>query len=60
MCGRSRTGEPDPAGEDVDGTPAAAQRTKAELYERAKALDVSGRSTMTKDELADAIRRHNA
>jgi DNA end-binding protein Ku len=31
--------------------------TKEELYERAKTLDISGRSHMTKDELIDAIRR---
>jgi DNA end-binding protein Ku len=31
--------------------------TKAELYEKAKEADLPGRSTMTKDELADALRR---
>jgi hypothetical protein len=31
--------------------------TKEELYERAKKLDVSGRSSMTKAELARAIAR---
>jgi cation transport regulator ChaB len=31
--------------------------SKAELYERAKDLDIKGRSRMTKDELADAIAR---
>src|ERR1700712_4781563 len=31
--------------------------TKAELYDRAKKLDVAGRSTMTKGELARAIAR---
>ncbi|MFO8150229.1 MAG: Ku protein [Trueperaceae bacterium] len=31
-------------------------RTKSELYERAKALDIDGRSGMTKQELVDAIR----
>ena len=31
--------------------------TKAELYERAKQADVPGRSTMSKDELADHLRR---
>jgi hypothetical protein len=30
--------------------------TKDELYDRAKELDVEGRSTMTKDELIDALR----
>lgn len=33
--------------------------TKAELYERAKELDIEGRSTMTKQELAEAIKRSN-
>ena len=36
---------------DVEGN------TKAELYERAKALDIEGRSSMTKVELARAIGR---
>jgi cation transport regulator ChaB len=39
------------AGVDVNGN------TKAELYERARELDIRGRSTMTKHELADAIGR---
>jgi hypothetical protein len=34
-----------------------ARMTKAELYERARDADVPGRSTMTKDELAEALRR---
>jgi cation transport regulator ChaB len=38
-------------GVDVEG------HSKQELYERAKRLDVEGRSNMTKDELADAIAR---
>jgi hypothetical protein len=36
---------------DVNGN------TKAELYERAKDLDIEGRSSMTKHELAEAIGR---
>ncbi|MEX2571330.1 MAG: Ku protein [Gemmatimonadota bacterium] len=32
-------------------------KSKAELYERAKTLDIPGRSGMSKDELAEAIRR---
>lgn len=32
--------------------------TKDDLYRRAKALDIAGRSTMTKAELARAIARH--
>ncbi|QDL94170.1 Rho termination factor (plasmid) [Paroceanicella profunda] len=31
-------------------------QTKAELYARARELDVTGRSKMTKDELIDALR----
>jgi DNA end-binding protein Ku len=32
------------------------RRTKSELYERAQALDIEGRSSMTKQELIDAVR----
>jgi cation transport regulator ChaB len=42
---------PTAGGVDVEG------HTKAELYERAKALDVKGRSSMTKVELGQAIAR---
>jgi cation transport regulator ChaB len=38
-------------GVDVNGN------TKEELYERAKDLDVDGRSKMSKEELADAVNR---
>ncbi len=38
-------------GVDVEG------HTKEELYERAKKLDISGRSSMSKKELAQAIAR---
>jgi cation transport regulator ChaB len=38
-------------GVDVEGN------TKDELYERAKKLDIEGRSDMTKEELAEAIAR---
>jgi cation transport regulator ChaB len=34
--------------------------TKAELYERAQRADVKGRSSMTKEELADALARKQA
>ncbi len=40
-------------GIDVNGS------TKRELYERAKRAGVSGRSKMTKEQLADAIARRN-
>jgi cation transport regulator ChaB len=42
-------------GEGTHGGVDAIGNTKQELYERAKRLDVHGRSAMTKDELADAI-----
>ena len=42
---------PTAGGVDVEG------HTKAELYERAKQLDVKGRSSMTKVELGQAIAR---
>ncbi|MGH7505425.1 MAG: Ku protein [Longimicrobiales bacterium] len=44
-----------PAKDDDDDDLAA--RSKGELYERAKALDIGGRSEMTKDELIRAIRQ---
>lgn len=34
------------------------ERTKRELYNQAKELDVSGRSQMNKQELVEAIRSH--
>ena len=36
-----------------------ANKTKAELMEDAKDADISGRSKMDKDELVDALRKHN-
>lgn len=32
--------------------------TKGELYERAQELEIEGRSTMSKDELIEALREH--
>ena len=49
-------------GQDPSGTPAGgvdANASKAHLYERAKQLDVEGRSKMNKDELVDAIGKTN-
>ena len=43
----SGTGNPNSSLED---------RSKRELYNRAKDMDIEGRSKMTKDELVDAIR----
>ncbi len=37
-----------------------ANASKAHLYEKAKELDVEGRSTMSKGELVDALRHANA
>jgi hypothetical protein len=36
-----------------------ANASKAHLYEQAKRLDIEGRSTMTKDELVDALQKAN-
>jgi hypothetical protein len=36
-----------------------ASKTKAELYEQAKDMDIDGRSSMSKDELVEAIRKAN-
>lgn len=47
---RSRRGAKATRASDLEG------RTKKELYERAQELDVEGRSSMTKQELVDAIR----
>lgn len=53
QSGRDARDRPRPTyrGVDVNGN------TKAELYERAKELDIPGRSEMTKHELAEAIGR---
>ncbi|MBP1839443.1 DUF7218 family protein [Formosa algae] len=34
------------------------ERTKSELYDQAKELDISGRSSMNKKELISALRNH--
>jgi cation transport regulator ChaB len=50
--GGRRTNRPTAGGVDVEG------HTKAELMERARKLDIGGRSKMTKLELGQAIARH--
>ncbi|MDQ4071617.1 MAG: ChaB family protein [Actinomycetota bacterium] len=47
----SKEGTPTFGGVDVEGN------TKQDLYARAKALDVRGRSGMSKEELAEAVAR---
>jgi len=41
------------------GSANGSEPTKAELYERAKEVDLEGRSTMSKDELKDALARQS-
>ncbi|MEL4320308.1 ChaB family protein [Leifsonia sp. YIM 134122] len=49
--------QPGPAGDTAGGVDANA--SKRHLYDLAKRLDVPGRSTMTKDELVEAIQKAN-
>lgn len=50
--GRSKVGRRGGRAEDYD------DRTKDELLERARELDIEGRSKMNKGELIDALRNH--
>jgi hypothetical protein len=50
--GRSRVGERGGEARDHD------DRTVEELRQRAAELDIEGRSSMSKDELIDALRNH--
>lgn len=52
---RAARGGPEPGGETYGGVDAS--RPKQELYDRARALGVRGRSRMSKRELAKAIQR---
>ena len=54
---RAESGGPNPGGRSAGGVDANA--SKEHLYERAQQLDVSGRSTMSKDELVEAIDKAN-
>lgn len=53
----ARDGRPPSGGETAEGVDAAA--SKHHLYEVAKRLDIPGRSTMTKQQLVEAIRKAN-
>jgi iron-sulfur cluster repair protein YtfE (RIC family) len=52
-------GEPEELEEAVKKDGSGDQPTKDELYEQAKDADIDGRSTMTKDELTDALERQS-
>lgn len=54
---RARSGGPNPKGRSAEGVDANA--SKKHLVEVARRLDISGRSTMSKDELVSAIRKAN-
>jgi len=65
MAGIEDDGEASPSASDADDgddedagdTDDLTGKTRAELYERAKKLDIPGRSSMTRDQLARALRR---
>jgi cation transport regulator ChaB len=54
---RARSGGPDPSGKSAEGVDANASKTH--LMSIAKRLDISGRSTMSKAQLVDAIKKAN-
>jgi cation transport regulator ChaB len=54
---RALSGGPNPSGETAEGVDANA--TKKHLLELARLLDIRGRSTMTKNELVDALQAAN-
>ncbi|OBK73642.1 ChaB family protein [Mycobacterium sp. 1164985.4] len=54
---RARSGGPNAKGETAEGVDANA--SKKHLMEVARRLDISGRSTMNKDELVSAIKKAN-
>ena len=54
---RAESGGPDPTGDSAEGVDA--NSSKKHLMDVARRLDVSGRSTMNKDELVSAIMKAN-
>uniref|UniRef100_A0A5Q5CJ24 ChaB family protein n=1 Tax=Mycobacterium sp. (strain JLS) TaxID=164757 RepID=A0A5Q5CJ24_MYCSJ len=54
---RAESGGPNPKGESAEGVNAKA--SKKHLLDVARRLDISGRSTMSKDELVSAIKKAN-
>jgi DNA end-binding protein Ku len=54
---RSRTTGKKTAGKERKGDTDLESATKSQLLERARELDVSGRSSMSRDQLADAVRK---
>jgi cation transport regulator ChaB len=54
---RARSGGPNPKGDTAEGVDANA--SKKHLVEVARKLDISGRTTMSKDELVSAIKKAN-
>ncbi|MGV0848846.1 ChaB family protein [Mycolicibacterium phlei] len=54
---RAKSGGPNAKGKSAEGVDANA--SKKHLMEVARRLDISGRSTMRKDELVDAIKKAN-
>ncbi|MCW2686843.1 MAG: ChaB family protein [Mycobacterium sp.] len=54
---RARSGGPNAKGETAEGV--NANSTKKHLMDIARRLDISGRSTMTKDKLVSAIKQAN-
>ena len=54
---RARSGGPNPNGTSAEGVDANA--SKAHLMDVARRLDISGRSTMTKTQLVNAIKKAN-
>ncbi|BBZ59641.1 ChaB family protein [Mycolicibacterium monacense] len=54
---RAESGGPNPKGESAEGVNANA--SKKHLLDVARRLDISGRSTMSKDELVSAIKKAN-